>query len=349
MKISLGFVRIFFVLLSILCMTTFSLSTSETGFSFVRMASGASLGLAFGFALIGLDTIFRRFSLRSFNIVIIGLLMGYLMGQAVVFVFNAIIGIGELSIPPSILSSIRSMLFLSGTYIGTIMTMRSSNELQISIPFVKFTHAQSLKKDIIIDSSSLMDPRIIDLGASGLLDNQLIIPGFVIKDLQKCHETGDEVSKAKAQRSLEIFRKLDDLPNINIRFDNTDFPEIKSEVNKLVKSARLLNARIMTADMNRIQMSEIDGIGIININSLSTALKPVMQGGESIKIKVQRYGKEPRQGIGYLDDGTMVVINGGGDHIGEIIKAQVLSVKHTSSGRMIFCNTIEQQEYAEMV
>jgi uncharacterized protein YacL len=100
---------------------------------------------------------------------------------------------------------------------------------------------------------------------------------------------------------------------------------------------------LITADISRIQMASIEGIRVINIHTLSNALKPLMQAGEFIKIKVQRYGKEPRQGVGYLEDGTMVVVNGGGNYIGETIDAKVLSVKHTTSGRMIFCNAIDEE------
>src|ERR1044072_7233269 len=103
-----------------------------------------------------------------------------------------------------------------------------------------------------------------------------------------------------------------------------------------------MNTNIITSDINRIQQASIEGVRIINIHLLSNALKPLTQAGEFINIKIQRYGKEPRQGVGYLDDGTMVVVNGGAEFIGETIKAQVLSVKHTSSGRMIFCNAAEE-------
>jgi uncharacterized protein YacL len=117
---------------------------------------------------------------------------------------------------------------------------------------------------------------------------------------------------------------------------------VKDPMTKLIRLARFLDANIITSDINRIQQSSHEGVSIINIHMLSNALKPITQTGEFINIKIQRYGKEPRQGVGYLEDGTMVVVNGGAEYIGETIKAQVLSVKHTTSGRMIFCNTSEE-------
>ena len=127
-----------------------------------------------------------------------------------------------------------------------------------------------------------------------------------------------------------------------MRFSETDFQEFKDPISKLVHLARIIEANIITTDINRIQQSMIEGVRVINLHSLSNALKPLTQSGEFLTIKIQRYGKEARQGVGYLDDGTMVVVNGGADYIGEVIKTQVLSVKHTSSGRIIFCNAYEE-------
>lgn len=344
MNISLTFLRLFFVILSIFFMTTFMLS-SPTETAHANALVGVVLGIIFGFLLIGFDILFKRFNLRSFNIAIVGIFIGYLMGQALVLVFDAVLDISRISIilQPQTLEIIKIALFLFGTYLGTIMTLRSSDELYVSIPFVKFAPSAQKKKDLIIDSSVLSDARIIDLAATGLLDHQLIIPRFIIKELYAFAEIGDEVSKSKARRSLEVIKKLEAVPELDLRFNDTDFPEVKDSHGKLIRLARLLDGNILTADISRIQTASVEGIRIINIHSLSNALKPLMQAGEYIKIKIQRYGKEPRQGVGYLDDGTMVVVNGGGNYIGETIDAKVLSVKHTTSGRMIFCNACDDE------
>lgn len=352
MNLSLVFLRILFVILSIFFMTTYMLS-SQSGTPQMNALIGVGTGILFSLLLFGFDTLFKRFNLRSFNIGIIGIFIGYLMGQALVLVFDAILDISRISIvlQPQTLEIIKIALFLFGTYLGTLMTLRAADELYVSIPFVKFAPTAQKKRDLIIDSSVLSDARIIDASATGLLDHQLIIPRFIIKELYALAEIGDEMAKSKARRSLEVIKKLEAIPELDLRFNDTDFPEVKDTHGKLVRLARLLDANIMTADISRVQMSSIEGIRVINIHSLSNALKPLMQAGEYIKIKVQRYGKEPRQGVGYLDDGTMVVVNGGGNYIGEVIDAKVLSVKHTSSGRMIFCNACDDEtlsnEYEE--
>jgi uncharacterized protein YacL len=267
------------------------------------------------------------------------------MGEALVLILSAILDISSASIhlDVRVLEVIKIALFLFGTYLGTIMTLRSSDELYVSIPFVKFTPIAQKKKDLIIDSSVLADARIIDLAASGLIDHHLILPRFLLKELYAQMEASDEMVRNKAKRALEVVKKLEQLPGLEMRFNDTDFPDVSDPMSKLLRLARLLDGNILTADISRVQISAIEGIRIINIHGLSNSLKPLMQAGEKIKIKIQRYGKEPRQGVGYLEDGTMVVVNGGGAFIGDTIDALVLSVKHTTSGRMIFCNALDEE------
>jgi uncharacterized protein YacL len=345
MNVSLVFTRILFFILSIFFMTLYMVSTPK-GAVALNAVIGVSLGVVFGFLLMAFDTLFRRFNLRAFNLSIIGIFIGYLMGQALVLIFDSILDISSLSLSlePHVLEMVKMALFLFGTYLGTIMTLRASDELYISIPFVRFVPTAQKKKDLLIDLSVLSDTRIIDLSASGLLDHQLIVPRFLVKELYLQLEAADEISKAKARRCLDVVKKLEAVPHLELRFNDTDFPEVKELSSKIVRLARLIDANILSADISRIQMSTFEGVRIINIHTLSNALKPLMQTGEFIKIKIQRYGKEPRQGVGYLDDGTMVVVNGGGNYIGDTIEVQVLSVKHTASGRMIFCNALDDKE-----
>jgi uncharacterized protein YacL len=338
--ISLPFIRAFFLLISILFLTTYVISIN--GASFGSITIGIIAGLLLGSVLIGIEMLLKRINLRTFNLIILGLFFGYLMGSAIMLLINTLLNVSPISLTPETMSLTKIIVYLFSIYFGTTMAIRASDEISLSIPFVKFQPTDQKKKDLLCDLSALSDARVIDLATSGLLDNHLIIPRFLVKELNNMNENGDEAAKAKARRSLEALKKLESLPTLNLRYSDTDFVENKESLPKLFHLARMLDASILTADLNRIQQSTSEGIRIINIHSLSNALKPITQNGELLNIKIQRYGKEPRQGVGYLDDGTMVVVNGGAEYIGESIKAQVLSVKHTSSGRMIFCNTTEE-------
>ena len=344
MNLALAFARIFFVVLSIFFMTIYMIS-NPIGKPAMNALTGVLIGIGFGALLIGFDVLFRRYNLRSFNISIIGLFVGYFMGQALVLVFDSVLDISTISVHvvPQMIEIVKIALFLFGLYLGTIMTLKASDELYISIPFIKFTPTAQRKKDLLVDISVLADARIIDLAASGLVDQHLVVPRFIMKDLHAQVESADEALRAKARRALDVITKLEGASNLKMRYNDTDFPDVKDQMNKMVRLARLIDANILSADISRIQMSMIEGVRVVNIHALSNALKPLMQTGEQIKIKIQRYGKEPRQGVGYLDDGTMVVVNGASDYIGKVINAQVLSVKHTTSGRMIFCNASENQ------
>ncbi len=347
MNISLSFIRTFFLTLSVLFLTIYTTTNSPQGLTLTTLFLGLVAGFVVGGAILCLDIFMKRYNLRSFNIALLGLLFGYLMGNAIMLFVEPTLGMLKDKISPETIAGVKTFLYLVCIYLGMIITARASEEMYVSIPFIKFKPTSHKKKDVLIDSSILMDSRILDLASSGLLDHQLILPRFILKELYSMAENSDENVKSKARRCLEVYKKLENISSLEIRYADTDFPDVKDPMAKMIKLARLMDANIITADINRIQQSSIEGIRIINIHMLSNALKPLTQAGEHINIKIQRYGKEARQGVGYLDDGTMVVVNGGADHIGDTIKAQVLSVKHTSSGRMIFCNATDENLLSE--
>lgn len=340
---STTFVRFLFLILSMIFMVSFALGTTVNASGWTY-AWGIALGLLTGGILISLDILFKRFNLRAFNTAVVGLFFGYLMAQALSLIFSAILDISGAHPGHVFVEIVKIFLFLFGAYLGVVMTLRAAGEIYLSIPFVKFTPTAQVTKDILLDLSALGDPRIIDLSASGLLDRRLILPRFLLKEQHQLEENSDDMTSSKAKRLLEIVRRLEMLPNLHLRYQDTDFPEEKEMTGKVLRLARLLDADVLSADVNRIQMAQVEGIRIINIHALSKALKPLMQKGEFLKIKILRHGKEDMQGVGYLEDGTMVVVNGGGEYIGETIPARVLSVKHTASGRMIFCNVSEGEE-----
>ena len=345
MNISLAFLRTFFVLLSIVFMTLFMVSL-PAGKTTANLIFGIGIGFIFGMVLITFDLFFKRFNLRSFNIAILGVFIGYLMGQALALILHAVLEVSSIGtlLQPHTIELIKIALILFGVYLGTIMTLRSSDELYVSVPFVRFTQSAQKRKDLVVDASVLSDPRIIDLVATGLLDHQLIIPRFTVKELYAQAEVGEEHSRNKAKRALEVIKKMEALPSLGLRYHETDFPEVKDLMGKVIRLARLLDANILSSDASRIQMGTIEDITVVNLHALSNALKPLMQGGELIQVKILRLGNEPHQGVGYLEDGTMVVVNGGGDFVKNTINARVLSVKHTGSGRIIFCNIADENE-----
>lgn len=347
MILTRAFTRLLFFVLSLIFMLGFALGTTQNP-SWITYLWGIGLGIIVGTLLLVIDLVFKKFNLRSFNVAILGLFFGYLMAMALILIFNAILDITNRHPNHIVVEVVKIFLFLFGTYLGVMMTLRASDEIYVSLPFIKFTPTAKQVKDLLADLSALSDVRLIDLAASGLLDKRLVIPRFILKELQQFEDSSDENSVSKGKRALEVIRKLETLPDLHLRYNDTDFLEVKESFSKAAYLAKLLDADVLSSDASRMYTGQSEGVKIINIHSLAHALKPLMQKGEFLKIKIQRYGKEELQGIGYLEDGTMVVVNGGGGFIGETITARVLSVKHTISGRMIFCNVAETDDNIAM-
>lgn len=341
MNISLLFVRLFFTLISVIIATVYAIHASTDGFIMTNVLFGIGLGIGGSLMIMGIEGSLRHMNLRIFNTIALGLFFGFLMGQGITLILDTVIDLNVLLLRAETTALIKTTICVVALYFGLVLTMRSSEKIYVNIPFVKIKPDSQRRKDIILDSSVLTDTRILDLASSGLLDNSLILPQFLLKELYQALDNADEHVKTKAKRCLEVIKKLEEIPHLEMRYADNDFPEVKDTLSKLLRLARLLDANVFTADPSKVQQSSYEGVRFISIHFLSNALKPITNAGEQITIKIQRYGKEPRQGVGYLEDGTMVVVNGGADSLGETIRAQVLSVKHTSSGRMIFCNAAD--------
>lgn len=341
MNLSAGFVRSFLLVISVLLTTAFAVSVnSDVGIA-TKLQVGIGAGVLFGLLVMGMGFYFERFSLRAFNLMTLGMLFGFLMGRAILLVLESVITVSGVSVDPLISGLIGSLIYVVCIYLSTLFVVRSDESVAASIPFVQLVAQAQKRRDLLVESALLLDARILDIAGSGLIDNSLIVPRFLVNELLAQSESEDEATRGRAKRALEVLKKLEGIPDLGVRFTEVNHADIKDPMLRLVRIARQLDANILTADISRLQQSEVEGVRIINIHTLAGSLKPVAQAGEHITIKVQRYGKEPLQGVGYLEDGTMVVINGGAEFIGETIRARVLSVKYTTSGRMIFCNASE--------
>lgn len=198
-------------------------------------------------------------------------------------------------------------------------------------------------RKFVLDQSALEDGRIIDLARTGLFDGQIIVPAFLPQELKVQSETGDEPSKARARRALESLRRLESLPHFTLQSKDVSVIETGDLNEKLAITAKRLHATLLTTEMPTLR-PEADQNLYLAVDTIASALRPAIPKGELLSIKIQRLGKEPKQGIGYLEDGTMVVVNGGGDYLGRNVRTQVLSQKYSSSGKIIFCNVREEDE-----
>jgi uncharacterized protein YacL len=218
------------------------------------------------------------------------------------------------------------------------LLMQTRNDFRFIIPYVEFAKEVKGIRPFVLDTSVIIDGRIADVVEAEVLDNQLIIPRFVISELQAVADSSDRLKRTRGRRGLDILNRVRSNKKTDIQIFDRELPELAGQPVdlKLVLLAKHLDGKVVTNDYNLNKVARLHGVGVINLNDLANALKPVFLPGENVEVRVVKAGEEPGQGVGYLDDGTMIVIEGGRDHINEQVRIAVTSVLQTSAGRMIF-------------
>jgi len=331
---SLWAIRILF--LSLCTMAGFAISQVRaewTGLSHSGVY-GMFLGFGFGGLMIAVDEMLKGFSLRAFSATTFGLLLGTVVALLVdssgLFI-NA---------DPNVRWLIRLGLFLGFGYIGIILAMRSNKEdFSLIIPYVRFAPQNKPDNLLLLDTSVVIDGRIADLIETRFLEGLIVVPRFVLKEIQQIADSTDPIKRARGRRGLEMLNRLQRNTQTEVRIHDGDFPEEKEVDTKLIRLARNLNARLFTNDYNLSKIAELQKINCVNLHEVSKCLKVTLLPGEILQLKVVREGKDKGQGIGYLPDGTMVVVNNGQPHIGQQIEVQVQTLLQTGAGIIVFAET----------
>ncbi|MBN2453160.1 MAG: TRAM domain-containing protein [Candidatus Omnitrophica bacterium] len=325
---TITFLRLFFMFLS--GVVGYYVGSLLTAFSVGGAYVGAAIGIIGSLLVMLLELGMRRFSIRNLSAAVFGLIFGFFMAWIVTSVLRLI----PMSI--ELFASIQIILILIFCYLGMIIAMRGKDEFNLIIPYVKFVRQDKKDDIILLDTSVIIDGRIADMLHTKFVEGRLVIPRFVLKELQQIADSQDSLKRNRGRRGLDILNKLQKSPEFDVRIQEDDFPDIKEVDAKLVKMAKLLGAKVFTNDFNLNKIAELQGITVLNINELANALRPVVLPGEAMDVRISKEGKEHNQGIAYLDDGTMVVIDNSRHLIGQSVTVVVTSVLQTSAGRMIF-------------
>jgi uncharacterized protein YacL len=200
-----------------------------------------------------------------------------------------------------------------------------------------FKDASRLHQYKVLDTSVIIDGRIADICETGFLDGTLVVPQFVLRELQQVADSSDSLKRNRGRRGLDILQRVQKMAHVHVQIVETDFPEVREVDLKLIELAKRLSGKIVTNDFNLNKVAQLRGVAVLNINELANALKPVVLPGELLRVFVLKEGKESGQGVAYLDDGTMVVVDQGKRAIGRTIEVTVTSVLQTTAGKMIFC------------
>ncbi len=264
--------------------------------------------------------------ITSFLVGIAFLVLGFLLIQSFQSVFQQ--------------KEINLIVLFMFLYAGIIIGNKNHKFFESLITNVTLKHnstkIKSNGQSKVLDTSTLIDGRIANIVDCGFIEGSLVIPAFVLKELQNIADSHDHLRRQKGRRGLNVLKRLQEQSNIKVEIDNTSFDEIGTVDEKLLALSMKLNAAIITTDFNLMKVAEIQNIKVLNLNNLAIALRQTILPGEDLVITIAKEGKDPSQGVGYLDDGTMVVVENGKKRIGETVKVEATSLLQTESGRIIF-------------
>lgn len=301
-------------------------------------ALGCLIGFGFGGVLIALDEMLKGFSLRAFSAATFGLLLGTI--AAWTFDHSGLFVYGEA--PTRWL--IRLCLFLSFGYIGMILALRSNKEdFSLIIPFVRFKSQDQPEQLLLLDTSAIIDGRVADLIEAHFLQGVIVVPKFVLQELQNIADSDDDTRRARGRRGLDILGRLQHNPRNEVKILEGDIPEETTVDSKLVRLAQVLGARLFTNDYNLCKIAELQKVACVNMAELATAMKPVLLPGDTLRLRIVRGGKDKGQGVGYMNDGTMVVVNQALTHVGQEVDVQVQSLLQTGAGVIVFAEISMQK------
>lgn len=297
---------------------------------------GALAGFIFALLALSIEKIIKKAPLKVIFGGTFGLFLGLVIAQLLGYAFS---GLQNSTIRISI-SVILSCVF---GYIGLVLGGKKVEEFKW--PGWGFFAKGSQKKDggKILDTSVIIDGRVADICETDFLEGPLIIPQFILQELQHIADSADNLKRARGRRGLDILNRMQKGDTVEVKVVDDDYPDIKEVDAKLIALAREMNAKVVTNDFNLNKVAQLQGVLVLNINQLANALKPMVLPGEVLHLQIMREGKEQGQGVAYLDDGTMVVVENASRHLGQEVDASVTSILQTTAGRMIFTTLKEEQ------
>src|SRR4051812_48420377 len=332
-------VRIFFWLL---CMLGGYAVSQVQPLLIEKGSYGMVIGFGFGGILIAIDEMLKGFSLRAFSSATFGLILGSLIAWMVdrsgLFVYAE-------ERPTRWL--IRLCLFVGFSYIGMVLALRSNKEdFSLIIPYVRFTRQDSPPNFLLLDTSAIIDGRIADLIETKFVEGTVVVPRFVLKELQNIADSSDPIRRARGRRGLEALGRIQKIPGVEFKLHEGDFRDEPAVDAKLVRLAKSTGAKLFTTDFNLGKVAELQQVPLVNLAAMANSLKTVLLPGEVLQLRIAREGKDKGQGVGYLNDGTMVVVNQAANMIGQQIDVQVQSTLQTGAGVIVFADVRRQVDTA---
>ena len=300
----------------------------------LRMLIGAIIGALW----VVIDLFFKRVSGRN----VLSALLGIFIGLFVNRLFLSVVSL--LPISEKSIEMLGIFMGFGLAYLGAVIILRGQSEFNFIIPFVNLETKGGRGEAIFLDTSVIIDGRIADMCETNFFSGMsLYVPRFVLKELQLIADSSDPMKRSRGRRGLDVLNRIKTSTKVEVRIHETDFKDVNQVDAKLVKLARITNGKLFTNDYNLNKVAALQGIEVLNINDLANTLKPVLIPGEHMTVKIIKEGKESDQGVAYLDDGTMIVVDNARRLISKNVNIAVSSVLQTSAGRMIFAKLAEEE------
>jgi uncharacterized protein YacL len=287
-------------------------------------------------AVVAGDLLTPRKRIQTISALYFGVIVGIFLAT---LINDAIQPAMLLYLHPKVHMAVSSVISIVMCYICTSTLLQTKDDFRFIIPYVEFSKEVKGAKPLVLDTSVVIDGRIADVAETRVLDQPMVVPRFVLQELQSIADSSDKLRRNRGRRGLDILNRLQKSPGIEVRIHDAEIPElagIREVDQRLVTLAKHLGGKVVTNDYNLNKIARLQGVEVINLNDLANAMKPIVLPGEYLQVKLIKRGEEQGQGVGYLDDGTMVVAEQGSYHLGETVKLTVTSVLQTSAGRMIF-------------
>jgi uncharacterized protein YacL len=292
----------------------------------------AAVGALFGFAVVLFEIRLKRVSLKRLIGAAFGSVLGILGAYLISLVLTQALPNSYNTIP-----FLQVMLLALMWYVGLVVGAQKGDLLNLAALGGLFGGEKTTKQSFkILDTSVIIDGRIADIADTGFLDGTLVIPQFVLRELQLVADSADSMKRNRGRRGLDILQRIQKMPHLNVQIVEEDFPNVREVDMKLIELAKLFDCKVVTNDFNLNKVAQLHGVEVLNINELANALKPIVLPGETMRVFILKEGKEYNQGVAYLDDGTMVVVDNAKRMISKTIDIAVTSVLQTTAGKMIF-------------
>jgi uncharacterized protein YacL len=292
------------------------------------------IGMLIGVLVVLVDMLLKGFSLRGLTAMTFGLAVGALI--AVFLSASPLFDNGD----PQVLFLFRLALFLVCSYLGTVIALRGKDEFNLVIPYVRFVPHDVETPLVVVDTSALIDGRVAKICEAGFINAALVIPRFVLEELQNVADSTDPLRQARGRRGLDVLNDLRRIKNLDLRIHESEVSKRQDVDAKLVFLAQSMRARLLTTDYNLAKMAEFHGVPWLNLNHLAKALRQELLVGDTIEVDLVKPGKEEGQAVGFLDDGSMVVVNTGRAHLGRRVTAEITSVLPSAGGKMVFARFV---------